>query len=129
MKMRSARSFAKFTLSRQSEILRCAQDDSEGLRMKAGKRFPAACSARRLVVPVVTPSGLVFCAAKPGVGCNSGLRFGEGRNQSRVSPRRSATMVTCISRAWRTMRCMRFRPRNPSQGEYCGRTMKICVML
>jgi hypothetical protein len=35
--------FAEFTLSRQSKILRYAQDDSEGLRMKAGKRFSAAC--------------------------------------------------------------------------------------
>ena len=28
-----ARFFAEFTVSTQSEILRCAQDDSEGLRM------------------------------------------------------------------------------------------------
>ena len=27
------RFFAEFTLSGQSEILRCAQDDSEGIRM------------------------------------------------------------------------------------------------
>jgi hypothetical protein len=45
MKMRRARFFAKFTLSRQSEILRYAQDDSERLRMTAGKRFSAACKA------------------------------------------------------------------------------------
>jgi hypothetical protein len=43
MKMRRARFFAKFTLSRQSEILRYAQDDSEGLRMTAMKRFSEAC--------------------------------------------------------------------------------------
>jgi len=43
MKMRRARFFAKFTLSRQSEILRYAQDDSEGLRMTPVKRFSAAC--------------------------------------------------------------------------------------
>jgi hypothetical protein len=42
MKMRRARFFAKYTLSRQSEILRYAQDDSEGLRITAGKRFSAA---------------------------------------------------------------------------------------
>jgi len=30
-----ARYFAEFTLSRQSKILRCAQDDNEGLRMTA----------------------------------------------------------------------------------------------
>ena len=30
-----ARFFAEFTLSPQSEILRCAQDDSEGFRMTA----------------------------------------------------------------------------------------------
>jgi hypothetical protein len=42
MKMRRARSFAEFALSRQSEILRYAQDDREGLRMTGGKRFPAA---------------------------------------------------------------------------------------
>jgi hypothetical protein len=50
MKMRRARFFAQFILSGQSEILRCAQDDSEGLRMTAGERFSAACqtgSARR----------------------------------------------------------------------------------
>jgi hypothetical protein len=45
MKMRRARFFAQFILSGQSEILRCAQDDSEGLRMTAGKRFSAACLA------------------------------------------------------------------------------------
>ena len=45
MKMRRARFFAQFILSGQSEILRCAQDDSEGLRMTAGKRFSAACTA------------------------------------------------------------------------------------
>ncbi len=45
MKMRRARSFAQFILSGQSEILRCAQDDSEGLRMTAMKRFSAACEA------------------------------------------------------------------------------------
>ncbi|MGA3168906.1 MAG: hypothetical protein ABSF14_22625 [Terriglobia bacterium] len=45
MKIRRARFFAKFTLSRQSEILRYAQDDSEGLRMAAGKRFSAAREA------------------------------------------------------------------------------------
>jgi hypothetical protein len=32
MNRRRARSFAEFTLSQQSEILRFAQDDSEGLR-------------------------------------------------------------------------------------------------
>jgi hypothetical protein len=31
--------FAEFTLSGQSEILRCAQDDSEGLRMTGGRVF------------------------------------------------------------------------------------------
>ena len=31
--------FAEFTLSGQSEILRCAQDDSEGLRMTGGGLF------------------------------------------------------------------------------------------
>ncbi|MGD0457877.1 MAG: hypothetical protein ABSC21_09040 [Terriglobia bacterium] len=31
-----ARFFAQFILSGQSEILRCAQDDSEGPRMTAG---------------------------------------------------------------------------------------------
>jgi len=36
MKMGRARFFAQFILSGQSEILRCAQDDSEGLRMTAG---------------------------------------------------------------------------------------------
>jgi hypothetical protein len=39
MKMRRARFFAQFILSGQGEILRCAQDDSEGLRMTEGKRF------------------------------------------------------------------------------------------
>jgi hypothetical protein len=34
MKMRRARFFAQFILSGQSEILRCAQDDSEGLSRK-----------------------------------------------------------------------------------------------
>jgi hypothetical protein len=43
MKMRRARFFAQFILSGQSEILRCAQDDSEGLRMTVGERFSAAC--------------------------------------------------------------------------------------
>jgi hypothetical protein len=43
MKMRRATFFAKFTLSGQSEILRYAQDDSEGLRMTARMRFFAAC--------------------------------------------------------------------------------------
>jgi hypothetical protein len=38
MKMSRARSFAQFILSGQSEILRFAQNDSEGLRMTAGKR-------------------------------------------------------------------------------------------
>jgi hypothetical protein len=47
MKMRMARFFAQFILSGQSEILRCAQDDSEGLRMTAGKRFSAASSAQK----------------------------------------------------------------------------------
>jgi hypothetical protein len=37
--------FAQFILSGQSEILRCAQDDSEGLRMTAPTSFSAACSA------------------------------------------------------------------------------------
>jgi hypothetical protein len=31
--------FAQFTLSGQSEILRCAQDDSEGIGMTAGGVF------------------------------------------------------------------------------------------
>ena len=43
IKIRRARSFAQFILSRQSEILRFAQNDSEGLRMTAGKRFSVAC--------------------------------------------------------------------------------------
>jgi hypothetical protein len=41
-KMRRAKFFVHFILSRQSEILRYAQDDREGLRMIAGKRFSAA---------------------------------------------------------------------------------------
>ncbi|MGA3166044.1 MAG: hypothetical protein ABSF14_07980 [Terriglobia bacterium] len=45
MKMRRARFFAQFILSGQSEILRFAQNDSEGLRMTAVKHFPAACLA------------------------------------------------------------------------------------
>jgi hypothetical protein len=45
MKIRRARFLAQFTLSAQSEILRYAQDDSEGLRMTAGKRFSAASLA------------------------------------------------------------------------------------
>ncbi len=40
-----ARFLAEFTLSGQSEILRCAQDDSEGLGMTAWRGFSAACSA------------------------------------------------------------------------------------
>jgi hypothetical protein len=67
MKMRRARSFAQFTLSgqseilrgvyperqgeilrgvypeRQGEILRCAQDDSEGFKMTAWEGFSATC--------------------------------------------------------------------------------------
>ena len=35
LRMTEARFFAEFTLSTQSEILRFAQDDSEGLRMTA----------------------------------------------------------------------------------------------
>ena len=35
MKMRRARFFAPFILRGQSEIIRCAQDDSEGLRLTA----------------------------------------------------------------------------------------------
>jgi hypothetical protein len=46
MKMRRARFFAQFILSGQSEILRCAQDDSEGLRMTVGEHFSAACATR-----------------------------------------------------------------------------------
>jgi len=34
-----ARFFAQFILSGQSEILRCAQDDSAGLRMTGGGLF------------------------------------------------------------------------------------------
>jgi len=34
-----SRSFAWFTLSGQGEILRCAQDDSEGLRMTSARGF------------------------------------------------------------------------------------------
>jgi len=34
-----ARFFAEFTVSTQSEILRCAQDDSEGLRMTEHLEF------------------------------------------------------------------------------------------
>ena len=36
-------SFAEFTLSRQSRILRFAQNDSEGLRMTSAKDFDAIC--------------------------------------------------------------------------------------
>jgi hypothetical protein len=39
------RFFAQFILSGQGEILRFAQNDSEGLRMTAGRRFSAACTA------------------------------------------------------------------------------------
>ena len=45
MKMRRARFFAQFILSGQGEILRFAQNDSEGLKMTAGKSFPEACKA------------------------------------------------------------------------------------
>jgi hypothetical protein len=34
-----SRPFAEFTLSQQSKILRCAQDDSEGLRMTSARGF------------------------------------------------------------------------------------------
>jgi hypothetical protein len=44
LKTLRARFLAEFTLSGQSEILRCAQDDSEGLGMTAWKGFPAARS-------------------------------------------------------------------------------------
>ena len=45
LKTLRARFLAQFTLSGQSEILRCAQDDSEGLGMTAWKGFSAACQA------------------------------------------------------------------------------------
>jgi hypothetical protein len=38
-KLPSARFLAEFTLSTQSEILRCAQDDSEGLGMTVKRRL------------------------------------------------------------------------------------------
>jgi hypothetical protein len=40
-KILRVRFFAEFTLSDQSEILRFAQDDSEGFRMTAWRRFSA----------------------------------------------------------------------------------------
>ncbi len=45
LKTLRARFLAEFTLSGQSEILRCAQDDSEGLGMTAWKGFSAPCEA------------------------------------------------------------------------------------
>src|SRR5271157_1151501 len=44
-KIRRARSFAEFTFSGQSQILRFAQNDSKGLRMTTQERFSAACVA------------------------------------------------------------------------------------
>ncbi len=43
--VRRARFLAEFTLSGQSEILRCAQDDSEGLGMTGWQDFSATCYA------------------------------------------------------------------------------------
>src|SRR5208337_4103252 len=45
LKTLRARFLAEFTLSGQSEILRCAQDDSEGLGMTSWKGFSAPCEA------------------------------------------------------------------------------------
>ena len=45
LKTLRARFLAEFTLSGQSEILRCAQGDSEGLGMTAWKGLSAACKA------------------------------------------------------------------------------------
>ena len=41
-----ARFLAEFTLRTQSEFLRFAQDDSEGLRMTVSRRFSAAAKTR-----------------------------------------------------------------------------------
>jgi hypothetical protein len=47
LKMRRAGPFAKFILSGQSEILRFAQNDSEGLSMTAVEILSAAGEARK----------------------------------------------------------------------------------
>ena len=48
-----ARFLAEFTLSGQSEILRCAQDDSEGLGMTAIKRLRHDSENNLKVEPLV----------------------------------------------------------------------------
>jgi hypothetical protein len=47
LKMHKAGSFAKFILREQSEILRFAQNDSEGLSMTAVEILSAAGEARK----------------------------------------------------------------------------------
>jgi hypothetical protein len=46
LKMLRARFLAAFTLSTQSEILRCAQDDSEGLGMTVQRMFAHRARSR-----------------------------------------------------------------------------------
>ena len=79
MKMRRARFFAKFTLSRQSEILRYAQDDSERLRMTAGKRFSAACKAPPFQFRG-EKSGLTVCLPPGDNPKWNGIQVGSERN-------------------------------------------------
>ena len=52
--------FAEFTLSGQSEILRMAQNDSEGIRMTAWKSFSAACKRPRFSTMYQKQNGLTM---------------------------------------------------------------------
>ena len=58
---KQSRSFAKFTLSRQSQILRCAQDDSKGLRMtSAGGSFSSLLRVGFQGLLVTSDGGLIL---------------------------------------------------------------------
>jgi len=58
--------FAEFILSGQSEILRCAQDDSEGLRMTDGGLFFYERRTTRIREPDMSPLLSLSCYPQSG---------------------------------------------------------------